>query len=211
MIHQKEVAVTPRVDQPYSLGAGHVDPSSLVAVFHYTELVQVGQLWHPQSRQQTLVVGTHFTGNPAQGAITLLDDSFWQTMGLWRAGDREEPLLYKGQVKAPQYIAASFEYYAPAQVTVQADKQTLTGDGVDELTLTVECEDATVTTVPLAVYNGDGDKVGTLQVTGSTKIIKSTWIGRYRIEADRDVLDPTWNLPVFGPAPENGSVEVEVV
>ena len=208
MIHQRETIIQPRIDQPCSLGVGHVDASSLTAVFHYEEQVQGNQ---PQPRQQELVAGAHFTGNAAQGTITLLDDPFWQTDGLWRAADREEPLLYKGQVKAPQYIWASFDYYAPAQVMVTADKKVLAGDGVDELTLTVECEDATVSTIPLAVYNGDVDKVGTLQVTGGSKVIKSTWTGRYRIQADPDQLDPTWNLPVFGMAAENGSVSVEVI
>ena len=211
MIHAREATVKPRVGQPCSLSVGHVDPSSLTAVFHYEELVQVGQLWQPQPRQQALVAGAHFTGSAAKGTITLLGHPFWQILGLWRAADREEPLLYKGQVKAPQRIEVSFNYYAPAQVTVTADKAKIVGDGADELTLTVECEDTMVTTIPLAVYDEGEDKVGVLQVTGGTKVIKSTWKGRYRIEADRDVLDPIWNLPVFGPALENGSLEVEVV
>lgn len=211
MIHSFSVTIKPRIGQASSLGVGNVDAFSLSAVFHYEELVQVGQLWQPQPRQQELVAGTHFTGNPAQGTMTLLDHPFWQTEGLWRAADREEPLLYKGAVKAPQYIEATFDYYAPARVTVTADKQVLIGDGVDELTFTAECEDSSVATIPLAVYDEAGVKVGTLQVTGGSKVIKSTWTGSYSIQADRDQLDPTWNLPVFGQAIENGSVEVEVV
>jgi len=182
-----------------------------MAVFHYEELVLADGVWLAHPCQQALVVGTHFDLDSTNGTVVLLDHPFWQTEGLWRAADREEPLLYKGQVSAPQRIEVTFDYYVPAQVTVQSDKKTLTGDGVDELTLTVTCEDATVGMVPLAVYNGDGDKVGTLQVTGGSKVIKSTWKGHYRIEADRDVIDSTWSLPVFGPALENGSVEVEVV
>jgi len=191
---------------------GHVDPSSLVAVFHYGELALVDGIWLAQPRQQALVVGAHFDLDSTNGTVVLLDHPFWQTMGRWQSADLMEPLLYKGQVKAPQYIEVSFDYYAPAQVTVQPGRGgALTGDGVDELALIVECEDEAVGTVPLAVYDEAGTKVGTLQVTGGSKVIKSTWTGRYRIKADPDQLDPAWNLPVFGAAIENDSVEVEVV
>lgn len=210
MIHSTKTAVKPRVGQPCSLGRGHVDDATLVLTFHYQELVQNGT-WQVEPQQQVLVEGVHFGLDAPAGTITLLDHPFWQTQGRWRAADRVEALLYKGQVKHPQRIAAGFDYYASAQVTVLADKAQIIGDGVDALTLTATCEDITVIAIPLAVYNGDGEKVGIITVTGGSKAVRSTWKGSYRVTADPDELDPTWNLPVFGAALEDGVAEVEVV
>jgi hypothetical protein len=182
----------------------------LALIFHYQELVNVGGTWQSQPGQQALAEDTHFSLDAAAGTVALLDHPFWSTPGLWRAADREESLLYKGQVKAPQYIAASFEHYAPAAVTVKADKSSIVGDGSDPLTITVTCEDQAVSQVPVAVYNGDGEKVGTIQVSGGQRTITSNHADTYQLEPDRDVMDPTWNLPMFGQAVERGSATVEV-
>jgi hypothetical protein len=207
LIHSVETMVKPRMGEACGLGRGHVDPPTLTLIFHYEELVNIGGTWQAQPRQQVLALGTHFTGNAAAGTLMLLEHPLWETQGRWRAADREEPLLYKGQVKAPQYIAASFEHYAPAAVTIKTDKSGIVGDGSDPLTITVTCEDQAVSQVPVAVYNGDGEKVGTIQVSGGQRAITSNHAGAYRLEADRDVMDPTWNLPMFG---AETSVMVEV-
>jgi len=208
MIHSAIVQVKPVLNQPVSLGHPHIIPASLVVIFYYSQLNQVGGIWKGVVQEQILTAGTHFTGNVAQGTITLLPHSFWQQLDRWRAADTVEPLLYKNQVKAPQYVEASFEYYAQAQVTITADKASIAGDGTEPLTLTVSAEDGS-SPVPIAVYNGDGAKFATIPVSGS-KVVKASLPGVYRFETDRDVLDPTWNLPLYAPALVNGSVTVEV-
>jgi hypothetical protein len=210
LIHSVETMVKPRMGEACGLGRGHVDPPTLTLIFHYEELVNIGGTWQAQPRQQVLALGMHFTGNAAAGTLMLLEHPLWETQGRWRAADREEPLLYKGQVKAPQYVAVSFDHYAPEQVEITTDKTSIAGDGSDPLTISVVAEAGT-DPVPVAVYNGDGEKVGSIPVSMGQRTITSSHAGTYRLEANRDVMDPTWNLPVFGPAIEHGSVTVEVL
>jgi len=201
VIHSLETTIKPRLDQACSLSRGHVD--NLVAAFHYQELIG-GQV---VEREQALTEAVHFSLDAPTGRITLLTDPFWDTLGTWRAGDREETLLYKGQVKAPQVIAASFDYYAPAEVTITTDKAQVYQE---ELTLTVTSEvDGDV----LIAIHSDGRKVGAVNVAvsggqgeHSMTVGAGVPAGRYTLSADRDVLDPEWSLPLYG----SEGVEVEV-
>ena len=63
--------------------------------------------------------------------------------------------------------------------------------------------------LPIAVFNGDGEKFATVNVAGS-KAVKATWPRSYRLQADIDELDPTWGLPLYALAVVGGSVDVEV-
>jgi len=98
------VQITPRLGQPCALGRGHVD--NVVSTFHYHELVN-GQV---VERQQELVEGAHFILDAPTGRITLLEHGLWDTLGTWRAGDRIEPLLYKGRMRAPDRLVVTFEH-----------------------------------------------------------------------------------------------------
>lgn len=108
----------PRIGQAMSLSRGHIDPATLAVEFHYQEKVDTGGVWATVEHGYVLTEGTHFSLNVRDGTITLLPHAFWQSESTWRAGDRVEPLLYKGSVKHPQRISAEFEYYAPESVQV---------------------------------------------------------------------------------------------
>jgi len=111
-----------RVGRPMSLHRGHLDPALVTLTFQYSELVLDG-IWVVQERQQVLEQGVHYNLNARDGQITLLDHPFWQQEGLWRAADRIEPLLYKGQIQRPQRIEFSYEYYTPIPITLPAKVQ----------------------------------------------------------------------------------------
>ena len=105
----------------------------MILTFHYQELVQNGT-WATVPREQVLVEGIHFSLNARNGQITLLPHAFWDSESTWRAGDRTEPLLYKGQVKHPQRISSGFEYYAPESVEVVAQLDGLGAPGRSVIT-----------------------------------------------------------------------------
>jgi hypothetical protein len=119
----------PRIGQAMSLGRGHIDPATLVLTFHYQENQQNGGTWSTVDLEQELTEGTHYSLNARDGQITLLPHAFWQSESTWRAGDRVEPLLYKGRVKHPQRIDAAFEYYEPEPVTMLKDLTPLGASG----------------------------------------------------------------------------------
>lgn len=208
MIHSIETPIKPRLGEACSLTRGHVDADTLTLTLHDYEYEQVEDIWTRVEQTSVLVEGTHFSLDAARGLVMLLEHDIWNTLGRWQSADRQEPLLYKGQLKAPHYIQAQFDHYAPAQVTVSVDKRSIVGDGVDALTLTANAEDGS-SPVPIAAFNGDGEQFASLSVDGSREL-KATLQGMYRLEANRTVLDPTWGLPVYAPAVENGSVTVEV-
>ena len=201
MIHAIETTIQPRIGQAISLSRGHVD--NLTLTFHYQELI-AGQV---VEREQKLTEAVHFSLDAPTGRVTLLSHALWDTMGTWRAGDRSEPLLYKGQVKAPQYIAAAFDYYAPGETVITTDKAQVYQEA---LTLTVTSE--VDGDVPVAIHS-DGRKVGAVNVAvsggqgeHSMTVGAGVPAGRYTLSADRDVLDPEWSLPLYG----SEGVEVEV-
>lgn len=111
----------PRIGQAMSLGRGHIDPATLTLTFHYQEKQESGGVWSTVDLEQALTEGVHFSLNARDGQITLLPHAFWDSESTWRAGDRTEPLLYKDQVKHPQYISGGFEYYEPESVRVLQD------------------------------------------------------------------------------------------
>lgn len=110
--------MSPRIGRTIGLQRGHIDPSTLVLTFHYREWVEDGDQWSWEQRQQELALHTHYRLDKRRGVIELLDDPFWNQQGLWAAGDRAEPLLYKGQVKHDrgQRIEFAYEHYAPEEV-----------------------------------------------------------------------------------------------
>jgi len=99
--------IKPRIGQPMSIG--HSPVSNAMLVFYYQELIY-DEVWETVNRQTPLVEGTHYELDAFLGQVTLLEHSFWDTVGRWRIADREEPLLYKGSVTYPQYIEAVFEF-----------------------------------------------------------------------------------------------------
>jgi hypothetical protein len=116
---QLNSSIKPRVGRAVSLGRGHIDPATLTLTLHYQEQVESSGVWSRVEREKVLVAGEHFGLNARDGTITLLDHPFWQEESTWRAGGeygRMGPLLYKGQVKHPQYVRAEFEYYVPKSV-----------------------------------------------------------------------------------------------
>lgn len=117
----------PRIGKPISLQRNHQDLKALTLTFMYQELVRDGKVWREVERQHVLNVNQHYRINKRRGVIELLDHSFWQTEGLWRAADHHESLLYKGQVKHPQRIEFIYEHYAPEEVEVLGEKDLQTG------------------------------------------------------------------------------------
>ena len=97
----------------------------------------------------------------------------------------------------------NFDYFAPEEVTVVADKSQIQADGVEEVELTVTSEGA----VPIAIIDEDGDKLGSFDVDGTaTRTISVA--GTYTYRVDLDVLEPTWNVSLYRDA---GSAVVEAV
>lgn len=190
--------IKPRIGEACSLGRGHV--ANVALVLFYSEMVKNGT-WEPQARQAPLSEGVHYALDTDRGQVMLLDDSLWATMGRWRAADREEPLLYKGRVTAPQYIEATFDAYEPTEVVISVNKGQVSAE---DLTITVEG----AADVPVAIYSGEA-KIGSLIINGSHTMAVRANVprGKYSLQPDREVLDPTWNLPQFS----GGSAEVEVV
>jgi len=124
MFEQYQSFTSARVGRPISLHRGHLDPALVTLTFHYSELLLDGDVWVVQPRQQILEEGLHYSLNARDGQITVLDHPFWQQEGRWRAADRIEPLLYKGQIQHPQRIEFSYEYYTPTPITLPAKVQT---------------------------------------------------------------------------------------
>jgi hypothetical protein len=193
-----EAAIKPRIGQACSLGRAHV--ANVALTFFYVELVKNGN-WQQVEQQTPLSEGVHYVLDTARGQVTLLDDPLWQTMGHWRAADREDTLLYKGRVTAPQRIVATFDAYIPTEVVIGVDK---TEVSAENLTITVEGG----ADVPVAIYS-DGSRVGSLVVNGSHVMTVGANVprGKYSLQPDRSVLDPVWNLPQFS----GQGAEVEVV
>lgn len=108
-----------RIGRPISLGRDHIDPAVIVLTFVYQELVKQEGLWVIQEKQQVLERDTHYKMDRRRGVIMLIDHPFWQQEGRWRAADRVEPLLYKGEVKHPQRIDFDYEYYTPQEVEAE--------------------------------------------------------------------------------------------
>lgn len=99
--------IAPRIGRPMSIG--HSPVSGAVLVFYYQELIY-DEVWKWVNRQIPLIEGTHYELDAFSGRITLLDHSLWDTIGHWRAADREDSLLYKRAVAYPQYIEASVKF-----------------------------------------------------------------------------------------------------
>jgi hypothetical protein len=192
-----EATIKPRIGQACSLSRAHV--ANVTLVFFYVELVKNGN-WQEVERQTPLSEGVHYSLDTAKGQVTLLDDPLWQTMGHYRAADREDTLLYKGRVTAPQRIVAIFDAYIPTEVAISVDKTAVSDD---DLTITVEGS----ADVPVAIYS-DGSRVGSLVVNGSHVMSVGANVprGKYSLEPDRTVLDLGWNLPQF--SGQGASVEV---
>lgn len=105
------------IGRPVSLGRGSIDPATLKLTFIYFEQVQDElDTWHEVQEEKLLILNQHYRLDKRRGLIELLDCPFWQQEGLWRAADRKESLLYKGQVKWPQVILYEYEHYAPMEV-----------------------------------------------------------------------------------------------
>jgi len=123
---------------------------------------------------------------------------------------REGTVAYVGEGAPGPYLFA-FDHFAPAEVTVTADKAQITADGVEQVILTVRCEDVLETIVTLAVYCDD-KKIGTFDVAvtnGAGSAAKTIAVlGTYVYRADRDTLDATWGITKFSDA---GAAIVEAV
>lgn len=105
------------IGKPMSLQRGNIDPAMLKLTFIYFEHTQDERgVWQYIQDEKLLVLNQHYRFDKRRGIIKLLDYPLWQREGLWRAPDRKEPLLYKGQVKWPQVILFQYEYYAPEEV-----------------------------------------------------------------------------------------------
>jgi hypothetical protein len=193
-----ETEIKPRIGHACSLGRAHIANASLT--FFYSELVKNGN-WQEVEQQASLSEGVHYALDTAKGQVTLLDDPLWQTMGHWRAADREDTLLYKGRVTAPQRIVATFNAYIPTEVAISVDKTEVSDD---DLTITVEGG----ADVPVAIYS-DGSRIGSLVINGSHVMTVGANVprGKYSLQPDRTVLDPIWNLPQF----DGQGAEMEVV
>jgi hypothetical protein len=177
-----EAAIKPRIGQACSLGRAHV--ANVALTFFYVELVKNGN-WQQVEQQTPLSEGVHYVLDTARGQVTLLDDPLWQTMGHWRAADREDTLLYKGRVTAPQRIVATFDAYIPTEVVIGVDK---TEVSAENLTITVEGG----ADVPVAIYS-DGSRVGSLVVNGSHRLTRCQWLACYdsRCQCAKRQIQPT--------------------
>jgi hypothetical protein len=205
-----EGIAAPKIGQAMSLGRSHIDPATPMLTFIYYEYVQNG-VWVHEERQQVLVENTHFSLDAPRGVITLLAHAFWYTLGLWRAADNQEELLYKGHVKAPQRVEFTFDYYKPADVGITTDKTQIVGDGVEQVIITVYTDEDTEAVI--AVMK-DGEKIGswTIPITAGsgTKTITSTVTGTYTLTADTTVLNAQ-DLPKYQSNIDNPQAIVEVV
>jgi len=107
-----------------SLQRSNIDPAIITLTFHYEELTPTDGIWIVEPRQQVLEEGIHYSLDARKGQIILLAHPFWQQIGYWRVNDRQEPLLYKGQVQHPQRIEFSYEYHRPEEIVLPAKVQT---------------------------------------------------------------------------------------
>jgi len=197
MMRSVNTVIKPRLGDAMSLGVSWVDAATLVLTFHYQELVEQVGIWQTVERQQVLVEGQHYSIDEAKGQITLLVDPFWQQEGYWRSApyerhgeiiDQPESLLYKGSVKYPQYIEADFDYWHPSSVIISLDKTQIAGDGADEATVTVTCDDPSVSEVPVAITK-TGQKIGTMMLPVGEQAITAQVVGRYDLDPDHDDKD----------------------
>lgn len=118
--HQSFMGAT--IGRPVSLGRGNIDPATFKLTFVYFEQVQDREgIWQYVQNEALLVLNEHYRFDKRRGLVELLDHPFWQQEGLWRAADRKEPLLYKGQVKWPQVILFDYEYFEPEPVITRLD------------------------------------------------------------------------------------------
>jgi hypothetical protein len=101
-----------------SLERAHIDLRTLTVTFHFREWLNDGRQWKWEPRQQVLTLHSHFRIDKRRGIIDLVDNPFWNQLGLWSAADRMEPLLYKGQIKHDrgQRIDFTYEYYESEEV-----------------------------------------------------------------------------------------------
>ena len=107
----------------------------------------------------------------------------------------------------------SFDYFAPARVDCSISPASIPADGITEATLTVECEDATLEAVIIAVFDGlDSGPIGIVEIALSngigTKQFTSEVADTYRYFADLSVLNEAWSRSEY----ERGNTAVlEVV
>ena len=89
----------------------------------------------------------------------------------------------------------AFEHFRPAQCTFGADKPQIAADGVEEVVITVTCEDMAETMLPMSVYCGD-ELIGMIDVAltagAGTHIVTSEVAGKYRFAVDTGVADADW-------------------
>lgn len=93
-----------------------------------------------------------------------------------------------------------YEHFRSTVVDVQADKAQIAADGIEQVTLTVTCEDTALASVPVACLLA-GINIGTVTVnlTGGVggHALSASEAGTYRFEVDTSELDPTWNIPAY--------------
>jgi hypothetical protein len=116
MFIQHSSITSAEVGKPMCLHRGNIDPATLKLTFIYFEYAQEGNIWRYVQDEEPLMLNKHFRLDKRKGIIELLDHPLWKQEGHWRAADRVEPLLYKGQVKWPQVILFEYEHYAPEEV-----------------------------------------------------------------------------------------------
>jgi len=89
-----------------------------------------------------------------------------------------------------------FEYFAPSRVDCSISPLSIPADGATEATLSVSCEDATLTSVTIAVLK-NAEIIGTIDIAlidgGGTEQITSEVAGSYQYVADLRILNTTWS------------------
>jgi len=103
-----EIEIQPKLARPCAIGRAPVN--DVAVTFVYQEQREDGGVWRSAETQKPLSEGVHYELDAATGRITLLEHGLWLKEGRWRAGDCIEPLLYRGQVKAPQRLVVTFEH-----------------------------------------------------------------------------------------------------
>ena len=119
MLFTKHSSITSAmIDKPMSLRRANIDLATLNLIFVFFEYMQDKEgIWRYVQDEEPLALNEHYRLDKRRGVIDLLGHPFWRREGLWRAADRKEPLLYKGQVKWPQVILFEYEHYAPQEVS----------------------------------------------------------------------------------------------
>ena len=93
-----------------------------------------------------------------------------------------------------------FEHFAATECRFEANKAQMAADGVEEVVITVTCEDVTEATLPMAVYRDD-ELIGVIDVAlvdgGGSHVATIEAAGPYRFLADKGVLDGIWSRAKF--------------